>query len=267
MVFIKVVITMTVNILAIGDVVGNTGLDVVAKKLRSVQKHYDIAFTVVNGENANGVGITPRQAESLFDAGADVITLGNHTWGRREIIPYLEDNRRIIRPANYAPQNPGRGYTVCETDFGDVCVMNLIGRCGMDFGPDNPFFAADRILRQIDAKITLLDFHAEATSEKLAMAYYLDGRVSAMWGTHTHVQTSDWEVFPKGMGYVTDVGMTGPVRSVIGVRSELSINKFLNNPPQRYEAASDRGKMEFAVFEIDPDTGRCVSAEALRILV
>ena len=257
---------MLVNIMAVGDVVGNTGLEILSDNLRGLQKHYNIALTVVNGENASGIGITPCQAEEIFDAGANIITLGNHTWGKREIINYLDDNKYIIRPANYAPQNPGNGYVIYETDFGPVCVINLIGRCSMNFGTENPFFEADRILKKTNVKINLVDFHAEATSEKLAMGYYLDGRVSALWGTHTHVQTSDAEVFPKGTGYVTDVGMTGPVRSVIGIKPEQSINMFLGNPPQRYEPASDKGKMEFAIFEIDTQTGICTSAETFRIL-
>ncbi len=258
---------MTVNIMAIGDVVGSTGLNALCGKLRSLQKHYDIAFTVCNGENANGGGITPKQADALLHAGVDVITLGNHTYGRKEIIPYLDDCPDILRPANYAPQNPGRGYLTAETDFGTVRVINLIGRCGMSFGPDNPFHAADRILKKTDAAVTLVDLHAEATSEKLAMGYYLDGRVSAVWGTHTHVQTSDAQVLPKGTGFITDLGMTGPVQSVIGVRAEQSISMFLGNPPQRYEQAADSGKIEFAVFEIDPESGRCLGAEAVRVLL
>jgi metallophosphoesterase (TIGR00282 family) len=256
---------MNVNILAVGDVVGAPGLSILAKKLRTIQKLKNISFTVVNGENAAMCGLTPRQAEDIFDAGADVITLGNHTWGRRDIASYLDDNRYILRPANYAPQCPGRGWNEFETAFGVVCVINLIGRCGMTFGPDNPFFEAGRILKKSVAKIKLLDFHAEATSEKLAMAYHIDGKVSALWGTHTHVQTSDAVVFPKGTGYITDLGMTGAVASVLGIRPEQSISMFLGNPPQRYTAPDGTAKIECAIFEIDPNTGHCVSVEALRI--
>lgn len=256
---------MNINILAVGDVVGSAGLEILSKKLPAVKKLKGIAFAVVNGENASGTGITPRQAEEIFGAGADVITLGNHTFSRPDIIHYLDDCPYILRPANFAPQNPGRGYGVFETAFGDVCVINLIGRCGMNFGTENPFFAADKIAKETKAKITLVDIHAEATSEKLAMAYYLDGRVSAVWGTHTHVQTSDADVFENGTGYITDLGMTGPKRSVIGVRAEQSVSMFLGNPPQRYEAASGEAKMECAIFEINAETGRCISAEALRI--
>jgi metallophosphoesterase (TIGR00282 family) len=194
-----------------------------------------------------------------------VITLGNHTWDRKEIIPYIEDSRYVLRPANYAPQNPGRGWGVFDTVFGDVCVINLIGRCHMDFGTENPFFEADKILKQTTAKITLVDLHAEATSEKQAMGFYLDGRVSSVWGTHTHVQTSDARVLPGGTGYITDLGMTGPVNSIIGIKPEQSISRFLGNPPQRYEAAAGPSCIEGAVFEIDTDTGRCLSVKPIRI--
>ena len=230
-----------------------------------MKKLYDVAFTVVNGENASMKGLTPRQAEDMFCAGADVITLGNHTYGRNAIIPFLDDSSYILRPSNYAPQNPGRGWGIYDTSFGQVTVINLIGRCGMNFGTENPFFEADKILKSTNTAITLLDFHAEATSEKLAMAHYLDGRVSAVWGTHTHVQTSDAMVLAGGTGYITDVGMTGPINSVIGVKPEDSISMFLGNPPRRYEPAPGPCKMECALFELDSQTGKTVSVEALRI--
>ena len=256
---------MGVNILAVGDVVGTSGLEFLSKKLPAIKKLKDISFAVVNGENVSGLGLTPRQADQIFSAGADVITLGNHTFSKSEIINYLDDCRYILRPANYAPQNPGRGCGEFDSPFGTVCVINLIGRCGMNFGTENPFFAADKAIKETSAKITLVDFHAEATSEKLAMAFYLDGRVSAVWGTHTHVQTSDASVFEKGTGYISDLGMTGPQRSVLGIRPEQSVSMFLGNPPQRYEAASGNAKMECAIFEIDPETGRCLGVEPLRI--
>ena len=256
---------MSVNILAIGDVSGSAGLEFLLSALRSVKKQKNIAFTVVNGENAAVFGISRNQARSLLDGGTDVITLGNHTWGRRDIIEFLDDCPYILRPANYTPQNPGRGWGIFHAPFGEVCVINLIGRCHMDFGTENPFFEADKILRQIETMVTLVDFHAEATSEKMAMAYHLDGRVSALWGTHTHVQTSDACVFPKGTGYMTDLGMTGPSRSVIGIKPEQSISRFLGNPPQRYESAPGNAKIEGAVFEIDEKTGRCLGVEPIRV--
>jgi len=256
---------MTVNILAVGDVSGSAGLEFLTKNLRPLQKKRNISFTVVNGENASVFGLTGTQADAIISAGADVVTLGNHTWDKREMIGYVEESRYILRPANYAPQNPGRGWGVFDSPFGDVCLISLIGRCHMDFGTDNPFFEADRILKQSKARITLVDIHAEATSEKQAMGFYLDGRVSAVWGTHTHVQTSDARVLPQGTGFITDLGMTGPVLSVIGVKPEQSISKFLGNPPRRYESAGGPAMLEGAVFEIDPDTGKCVGVEAIRI--
>jgi len=256
---------MLINILAVGDVVSKSGVDCLKRRLPSIKKMKEISFTVVNGENAAILGITPDMAEEIFDAGADVITLGNHTWGRRDIVPYLEDASNIIRPYNFAPQVPGKGYTLVERDFGTVLVANLIGRHGMDFGPDNPFLLVDKLLKEEKADITLIDFHAEATSEKLAMAYYLDGRVTAVWGTHTHVQTSDAQVLPEGTGYVTDLGMTGPARSVLGIKPEQSINMFLGNIRERFEPAPGGCKLECAVFTVDTKTGKTTEAEVLRI--
>ena len=257
---------MSVNILAIGDVAGSSGLNYLLNALHTIKKQHNIAFTVVNGENAAIFGISKNQAQSLLDTGVDAVTLGNHTWGRRDIISFLDDSSYILRPANYAPQTPGRGWGIFHAPFGEVCVINLIGRCHMDFGTENPFFEADKILAKSEAAVTLVDFHAEATSEKLALAHYLDGRISALWGTHTHVQTSDACVLPKGTGYITDVGMTGPVHSVIGIKPEQSISRFLGNPPQRYESAQGTAKIEGAVFEIDENTGRCLRASPLRVL-
>ena len=257
---------MSVNILAVGDIVGNTGLNFLSDSLRRIKSEYDIDFTVVNGENASMNGITPQQAEEIFDAGADVITLGNHAFSKNRIYDYLDENRYILRPANFAPQSPGRGYGEFDTRFGSVCVINLIGRCGMSFGPDNPFLEVEKILKKTGSKITLVDFHADATSEKLAMAYLLDGKVSALWGTHTHVQTSDAEVFPNGTGYITDLGMTGAAASVIGVTPEISVSVFLGDPPRRYEDAGGRAKLEGAVFTVDEKSGKCLSVKSIRIV-
>jgi hypothetical protein len=256
---------MIVNILAVGDVTGQVGIDFLAEKLRGVKKWGGIAFTVINGENASGLGISPAQAGALFDAGADVITLGNHTWGIQKINKFLDDNQYILRPSNFAPQVPGRGWGIYETSFGDVCVINMVGRVGMSNGTENPFFEADRILKQVETKIVLVDFHAEATSEKHGMAYYLDGRVTAVWGTHTHVQTSDCRVFPGGTGYITDLGMTGAFDSIIGMKPDQPISRFLGNPPERFEPAEGPAKIEGAIFEIDTETGKCTGVEAIRI--
>ena len=257
---------MTVRILAVGDVCGIPGLQFLEKRLKAFQKENDIAFTVVNGENANVVGITPNQAQQLFRAGADVITLGNHTWVRTELQPYLQSEPRILRPVNYAPQCPGRGIAVFHTAFGDVCVLNLLGRFTLDSNTDNPFPIADGYMAEIREKTVLVDFHAEGTSEKRAMGFLLDGRATAVWGTHTHVQTSDACVLPKGTGYITDLGMTGAVHSVLGVDSGQSIEKFMGSPPRRYDSGKGPAKMEGCIFTVDPATGKCKAAEAVRLL-
>ena len=252
---------MDFKVLAVGDVVGNPGMDRICRSLRYWKRKTGADFVIVNGENAAVVGMTPQQGEEILDAGADVITMGNHTWAKREIVSYLDDCPQILRPANYAPQVPGRGWGVFDTKAGPVAVIDLIGRCNMDYGPDNPFLAAEKILKEIDAKIILVEIHAEATSEKLAMGYMLDGRVSAVWGTHTHVPTADAQVLPKGTGYVTDLGMTGPRHSVLGIQPRLSIAKFRGDLTERYRWADGPTKLEAVLFTIDTETGRCRRAE------
>ena len=257
---------MEYHILAIGDVVGEAGVRHLSRHLRSVKKLKDIAFTVVNGENASGVGLTPNQAEDIFTAGADVITLGNHTWGRaRDIAPYLDECDYILRPANYTGRAPGRGWAVYDLGPVRIRVVNLIGRCGLDFNAENPFTTMDRVLKEEPAEFTLVDFHAEATSEKLAMGYYLDGRVSALWGTHTHVPTADERVYPKGTGYITDLGMTGPVESVLGIRPQQSVETFLGGLAGRYQVADGPCKLQGAVFTLESDTGLCTAVERIDI--
>ncbi len=256
---------MDFRVLCVGDVVGNPGMNEIRRNLRKLIRKTGADFTVVNGENAAVVGITPDQAESIFDAGADVITLGNHTFQKREIVPYMEDNRRILRPYNYAPQTPGEGVGIYETKAGDVAVIDLIGRVNMDYTPDNPFLLIEKALKNITAKIILVELHAEATSEKLAMGYMLDGRVSALWGTHTHVPTADAQILPKGTGYVTDLGMTGPKHSVLGIRPDLSINRFRGDLPERYRWAEGETKMEAVLFTVDTETGLCKAAERVSL--
>ncbi len=252
---------MDFKVLAVGDVVGDPGLDRVVRSLRYLKRKTAADFVVVNGENAAVVGMTPRQAEEILDAGADVITMGNHTFAKRELVTYMEDTSRVVRPANYAPQTPGRGYGIFDTRFGPVAVIDLIGRVNMDYGPDNPFLAVEKILNEIHTKLILVELHAEATSEKLAMGYMLDGRISALWGTHTHVPTSDAQVLPQGTGYVTDLGMTGPKHSVLGIQPKLSIDKFRGDLPSRYRWADGPTKMEAVLFTIDTETGLCKAAE------
>ena len=252
---------MDFKVLAVGDVVGNPGLDRISHSLRKLKRQTGADFVIVNGENAAVVGMTPRQGDEILDAGADVITMGNHTFAKREIVDYLEDCPQILRPANLAPQAPGKGWDVFDTKAGPVAVIDLIGRCNMDYGPENPFLLVDKILKETDAKIILVEIHAEATSEKLAMGWMLDGRVSAVWGTHTHVPTADAQILPKGTGYVTDLGMTGPKNSILGIRPELSIQKFRGDLTDRYKWADGPTKMEAVLFTIDAATGKCKAAE------
>ena len=252
---------MEFKVLCVGDVVGAPGLERIRRSLRYLKRKTNADLVIVNGENASVVGITPDQAEDILDAGADVITMGNHTWGKREILSYMDDSSRILRPANYAPQVPGRGYGIYETKAGPVAVIDLQGRCNMDYGPDNPFLLVEKILKEVDTKLIFVELHAEATSEKLAMGYMLDGRISALWGTHTHVPTADAQVLPKGTGYVTDLGMTGPQHSVLGIRPDLSIAKFRGDLTERYQWANGPTKLEAVLFTIDAGTGLCRKAE------
>ena len=252
---------MDFKVLAVGDVVGGPGMDRICRSLRYLKRKTGADFVVVNGENASVVGITPAQAEDILDAGADVITMGNHTFGKREIVDYMDESDRIIRPANYAPQAPGRGWGVFDSCAGPVAVIDLQGRVNMDYTPDNPFLAIEKILKEVDTKLIFVELHAEATSEKLAMGYMLDGRISALWGTHTHVPTADAQVLPKGTGYVTDLGMTGPRFSVLGIRPELSIQKFRGDLTERYRWAEGPAKLEAVLFTIDSATGKCKKAE------
>ena len=257
---------MLYQVLAIGDVTGEGGMSHLCRHLRSLRKLKDVDFVVCNGENASGVGITPRQADDLFAAGVDVITLGNHSWGKSQIIDYAEENRYILRPANYAVRAPGVGYRVYDMGRVTIGVMSLIGRCGLEFHADNPFLTADKLLRGGEKPtFTVVDFHAEATSEKLALGYYLDGRVSALWGTHTHVPTADEQIMPKGTGYITDLGMTGAIESVLGLKPECSIDRFLGGVTGRYREAEGACKMQGALFTLDDQTGLCVAVERIDV--
>lgn len=254
---------MEFRVLTVGDVVGAPGLERIRRSLRPLKRQTHADFVIVNGENASVVGLTPAQAETILDAGADVITLGNHSFSKREIVPFLEDSSRILRPANYAPQTPGEGWGIYETSCGPVAVIDLIGRCCMDYTPDNPFLLVEKILKKVETPLIFVEIHAEATSEKLAMGYMLDGRVSAVWGTHTHVPTADTRVLPRGTGYVTDLGMTGPAESVLGIRPELSIARFRGDLPERYRWADGATKLEGVLFTIESESGRCIKAERI----
>ena len=254
---------MQYRILAIGDVVGEEGLRHLEKNLRAVQKLKGIHFTVGNGENASNVGLTPDQAWRIYDAGADAVTLGNHAFGKMQIRDTLEEAKWLLRPANFTGRMPGHGCEIFDMNGLRGRVVNLIGRCDLAWGTENPFTTVDKLLQRGQAEITVVDFHAEATSEKLAMAYYLDGRVTALWGTHTHVPTADERVFPGGMGYQTDLGMTGPAESVLGIEPRQSIETFLGGLPGRYKCPQGPCKMEGCIFTVE--NGKCIQVERIDI--
>jgi metallophosphoesterase (TIGR00282 family) len=248
-----------VLILAIGDVIGKPGRKALSQLLPSLRQQYGLDLIMVNGENAaGGIGVTVATAKEMLDAGADVLTSGNHIWMHREIYPYLDSDMPILRPLNYPPGVPGRGYTI----IGQVAVVNLIGRVFIgDF--DNPFHAIDKLLAQLEPKIIMVDFHAEATSEKVAMGRYLDGRVSAVLGTHTHVGTTDAQILPGGTAYVSDIGMTGPLDSVIGDDAEAAIERFLTNLPHRLSVGKGKIALNGIMVRVDDDTGKALSIERI----
>ena len=251
------------KILAVGDLVGETGLERLKKDLPNLQEAENIDFTIVNGENvAGGMGMTTKNFHELNKLNIDVITMGNHTWGKKDIFSFI-DKPNIIRPANYSRGVPGHGYTIVEKNNKKIAVINLIGRTDMGILSENPFTTLDDILKKIDADIKILDFHAEATAEKIAMGYYVDGRITAMFGTHTHVQTADEKILENGTGYITDIGMTGPRKSVIGMDVDTSLKRFVTSLPERYKLAMGECILNGVIFEIDDEN--CRTKEIYRI--
>ncbi len=255
------------KILFIGDTVARPGRAIVHDHLRHIQREYEIDFTVLNCENAaNGFGITPKIADELFDWGIDVLTSGNHVWDKKEILPYLNNNTRILRPANYPPNNPGRGTAVLKSRNGEeAAVINLQGRVFMP-ATDDPFRVVDEELTKIPehVKVIFVDMHGEATSEKVAMGWYLDGRVSAVVGTHTHIPTADETILPGGTAYLTDVGMSGPFHSVVGVMKEQAINRFLTQINDKFESASEDVRLNAVVIGVDSKTGKAQTIERIQ---
>ena len=253
------------NILCIGDVVGTGGCNFLRRHLPQIKKEYSVDFVVANGENsADGNGIMPYSAEHLFASGVDVITTGNHAFKRKEAPSLFENNSKVLRPANLWGDIDGYGYYIADLGRARIAVINLIGTVYMN-SAGNPFNVADRLLSKIDADYIIVDIHAEATSEKLAMGYMLDGRVSAVWGTHTHVPTADAQILPKGTGYITDIGMTGPVDSCLGVRTELSIQKMRTKLPVRFATADGPCAMDGVLFTLDNATGKCTAVKRIRV--
>ncbi len=255
----------TINILFIGDIIGKPGLNLVETWLPSIVQKYKPDLVIANGENvSDGKGCTEKEGKVLFELGVHVITGGNHTWDKYQSQDYLKAEPRALRPLNYPKGTYGNGYHIAETKKGKVAVLNMQGRTFMAT-IDCPFKCADWIVPKLqnETKVIFLDFHAEATAEKMAMAQHLDGRISVLVGTHTHVQTSDERIFPKGMAYITDVGMTGPYDSVIGMKTIAALNRFIFQTPQRYETAVNEVHLCGMFFKVDSETGKTVELERI----
>lgn len=254
------------KILFIGDIVGKPGRQAVTALVPELKEEFAIDLVIANGENAaGGVGITRDTAQDIFCAGVDLITLGNHVWAKRDVHSYLDEESRIVRPANYPPGAPGRGWTIHSAKGGgSIGIVSLCGRVFME-ALENPFRLADRILESLipETDFIFIDFHGEATSEKIAFGWYVDGRAGAVVGTHTHVQTADEQVLPGGTAYITDVGMTGPMDSVIGVKKDLIITRFLTQLPDKFEIADGDVRLSAVVIDADLTTGKAVSIERI----
>jgi metallophosphoesterase (TIGR00282 family) len=262
------------NILFVGDIFGSAGRRIVREHIGHVREVHDVELVIINAENAaGGFGVTPQIAEELFDLGADVLTTGNHVWDKRELLDYLasapadsqERPRRVLRPANMLPGLPGYGVFEGVTQSGvDFAVVDLMGKVFMN-GTNDPFNMVNSLLAGIKAKVIVVDFHGEATSEKVAMGWHLDGRVTAVLGTHTHIPTADERILPNGTAYQTDVGMSGPYDSVIGVEKELVLQRFLTGMPGKFEAAKGNPKMCAALIKCDPSTGRASAIQRIML--
>lgn len=246
------------NILAVGDIVGSIGIQELQRKLQKLKSNEQIDFIIVNGENAaEGMGITEKNFKDILSAGADCVTLGNHTWGKKEIFKFI-DNPKIIRPANYPKDVCGKGYNIFKCNDKKIAVINAMGRAEINIMLDNPFEVVNNIVEKIGDKVDIIvvDFHAEATAEKKAMANFLDGRVTVIFGTHTHVQTADEQILKNGTGYITDIGMTGPEDSIIGMDTKSALKRFLTGLPERYKIAEGKAIFNGVIFKIDDNTNK-----------
>ena len=255
------------KILAVGDLVGENGVEKLKKELPKLRQDKKIDFVIVNAENAaGGMGITNSIYKDLKMLNVNAITMGNHTWGKKDIFAFIDDDK-INRPANYSRGVLGKGYHIYTCNDKKICVINLIGRTDMGVQSENPFTVAEDIVNEIKDKcdIIVVDFHAEATAEKIAMKFFLDGKVNIVFGTHTHVQTADEEITAKGTGYISDIGMTGPIDSVIGMDKNAAIKRFLTSLPERYKLAGGECKLSGCIFELNDDNCRVVSIERINI--
>lgn len=255
------------KILAVGDLIGSAGIRKLKSVLSELRKKEGIDFVIVNGENsAEGMGMTEKNFKDILEEKVDVITMGNHTWGKKDIFKFI-DHPKLIRPANYTKGVVGKGYNIYSCKDKKIAVINLIGRVDMNVLSDNPFVISKEIVESIqkDVDIIVIDFHAEATAEKIALGYLLDGKVTAIYGTHTHVQTADEMILEKGTAYITDIGMTGPKKSVIGMDVSASIKRFETTLPERYKIATGECIFNGVIFEINDDTNKAVNIKRVRI--
>ena len=255
------------RILAVGDIVGESGVRKLKEELPKIKKEEEIDFVITNGENsAGGMGITERNFKEIIEAGTNVVTMGNHTWGKKDIFKFI-DEPRLLRPANYPKGVVGKGLGIYECNGKKIAVINLMGRVDINILTENPFIIAKEMLEELKNKvdIIMIDFHAEATAEKIAMARYLDGKITALFGTHTHVQTGDEQILPKGTGYITDLGMTGPKNSVIGMDVNVSIKRFETTLPEKYKLAEGECILNAVIFEIDNQTNRVTEIRRIYI--
>ena len=255
------------RILAVGDIVGESGVRKLKEELPKIKKEEEIDFVITNGENsAGGMGITERNFKEIIEAGTNVVTMGNHTWGKKDIFKFI-DEPRLLRPANYPKGVVGKGLGIYECNGKKIAVINLMGRVDINILTENPFIIAKEMVEELKNKvdIIMIDFHAEATAEKIAMARYLDGKITALFGTHTHVQTGDEQILPKGTGYITDLGMTGPKNSVIGMDVNVSIKRFETTLPEKYKLAEGECILNAVIFDIDDKTNRVTEIKRIYI--
>lgn len=253
------------KVLAVGDLIGNSGIKELKKQLPAIKQEEKIDFIIVNGENAaEGMGLTQQNFNDILALNIDVITMGNHTWGKKDIFQFI-DHPKLIRPANYPKGVVGKGYNIYTWQNKKIAVINLIGRVDINVLSENPFIIAKELVNQLKKEVDMIfvDFHAEATAEKIAMGYFLDGEVTAIFGTHTHVQTADEKILPKGTGYITDIGMTGPEKSVIGMDIEASLKRFETTLPERYKIATGKCILNGAIFDIDEANNRVKNIKRL----
>lgn len=246
------------RILAIGDLIGNSGIQELKKQLGKIRQEEQIDFVIVNGENAaEGMGITEQNFHDILALDVDVITMGNHTWGKKDIFKFI-DHPKLIRPANYPKGVVGKGYNIYTCQSKKIGVINLIGRVDINVLSENPFIKAKEVVEKLQQEVDMIfvDFHAEATAEKIAMGYFLDGKVTAVYGTHTHVQTADECILPKGTAYITDIGMTGPKHSVIGMDISASLKRFETTLPERYKIATGECMLNAVIFEVENSNNR-----------